>query len=140
MKVSENLSRHEFACKCGCGFDAVDITLVNLLQDACDYFKEKYKADKVSIIITSGNRCAAHNAAEWGAAKSKHIFGIAADHRIRVVVNDKQITVPAEELAEYYNSRYPNSLGVGMYPNGRVHLDVRDAPARWDNRDPFGKE
>jgi uncharacterized protein YcbK (DUF882 family) len=134
MRLTKNLSRHEFACQCGCGFDAADIMLVTLLQEACDHFKEEYGASKASITITSGNRCAVHNAGEGGAARSKHIFGIAADHRIKVVVDGEHVTIPAEDLAEYYHSRYSDSLGIGMYPNGRVHLDVREDSARWDNR------
>ena len=30
--VSKNFSRSEFACKCGCGFDAVDVDLLAGLQ------------------------------------------------------------------------------------------------------------
>ena len=30
--LSENFSRHEFACKCGCGNDTVDAELIRVLQ------------------------------------------------------------------------------------------------------------
>lgn len=133
MRLTNNLSRKEFACKCGCGFDAADMELLKLIQGAGDHFKELYGASDMLILITSGNRCAVHNASSGGAARSKHIYGIAADHRIKVSVNGKVITVPSQELAAYYNELHPNRLGIGIYPNGRVHLDVRTTPARWDN-------
>jgi len=133
MSLTKNLSRHEFACQCGCGFDAADIELLGLIQKAGDHFKEMYKADKVYINITSGNRCAAHNAMEGGVPKSQHVFGIAADHRIKVKINGAVLTVSAKELSDYYDRLRPTSLGIGIYPDGRVHLDVRGSPARWDN-------
>jgi uncharacterized protein YcbK (DUF882 family) len=134
MQLTKNLSRSELTCKCGCGFNAADIVLVGLLQDACNHFKEKYASYTAMLIVTSGNRCQKHNADEGGATSSQHIQGIAADHKVRVVIDGELVVVAAEELAGYYDDRYPDSLGIGMYPRGRVHLDVRSFPARWDNR------
>ena len=36
--LSLNLSRHEFACQCGCGYDTVDFELVTVVQEGCEYF------------------------------------------------------------------------------------------------------
>ena len=36
--LTNNLSRYEFACQCGCGFDTVDFELAIVIQDGCDYF------------------------------------------------------------------------------------------------------
>ena len=132
MRLSKNLSRSEFVCRCSCGFNAVDIELITLIQGAADYFKKMHKADRVFIIITSGNRCARHNAIEGGVYSSQHILGIAADHKIKVKIKGNTFTVDAEDLAAYYSELHPEKLGIGIYPKGRVHLDVREFPARWN--------
>lgn len=67
-----DFSRSEFACKCGCGFDAVSMLLVNRLQAArnrCGF----------PLIINSGCRCAKHNSEEQGVRASAHLTGQAAD-------------------------------------------------------------
>ena len=51
--VSDNFSRSEFACKCGCGFNSVDVALL----DALEQVREKFGP----VSITSGNRCPKHN-------------------------------------------------------------------------------
>ena len=117
--VSEHFSRHEFACKCGCGFDAVDVELLAILESARKFFGDH------QVIITSGNRCEAWNSQTPGAASdSKHTKGIAADFRVGVFHADK--------VADYLEKYHPN-CGIGRY-KGRTHVDVRGYAARWDNR------
>lgn len=71
--LSNNFSRWEFACKCGCGYDDIDIRLVSILQGV-------RSAIKKSININSGCRCKAHNAATAGSSEiSPHLDGMAAD-------------------------------------------------------------
>lgn len=70
--LTENFSRWEFACKCGCGFDDINICLVNRLQVVRDIIQ-------VSIIINSGCRCKAHNKAVGGSSVSFHLTGEATD-------------------------------------------------------------
>lgn len=123
--ISKNLSRHEFACQCGCGFDTVDFELAQVIQDSADHFAEKLGVEKVSVFINSGCRCDVHNAIEGGSDKSKHRLGIAADFRI--------IDVSADDVADYLESKYPDKYGIGRY-NGRTHVDVRANKARWDMR------
>ena len=134
MRLTKNLIRREFACKCGCGFNAADIELATLVQGAADHFKKEYKADLVFVLVTSGNRCASHNINEGGAPSSQHILGTAVDHKIKVQTNGDIFTVTAKKLSDYYNNLHTEKLGIGMYPRGRVHLDVRASPTRWDNR------
>lgn len=134
-KITKNLSRHEFACECECGFDVVDVELVKLLQDAVDTFARRYNAERAVITITGPNRCKEHNAAIGGAEKSQHIYGKAADHNIEIwPKSGAHFRVSTDDLADYYNDRHPARLGVGRYAAGRVHLDVRDSAARWDAR------
>ena len=122
--LSDNLSRYEMACNCGCGFDTVDFDLVHTLQDAVDHFALKYGDCKV--IITGPNRCPTHNKANGGAPNSQHLYGKAADHKL--YVNGDQID--PREVYDYYDKTYPRSHGVGLYHN-RVHVDVRKTKARW---------
>lgn len=120
MRVSNNFLRSEFACKCGCGFDAVDITLNEVLEDVRKHFGGN------SIKITSGNRCPKYNATIPGASsKSQHTKGMAADFRVKNVHEDR--------VADYLEEKYPDWFGIGRY-EGRTHIDVRSTPARWDNR------
>lgn len=120
MKISPHFKRSEFACKCGCGFAAVDIELVTALE----YVRTHFKAP---VTINSGCRCIDHNRAVGGETNppSKHTMGIAAD----IVV----LGVHADRVADYLEQTYPDSYGVGRY-NGRTHIDVRDTKARWDKR------
>jgi uncharacterized protein YcbK (DUF882 family) len=117
--VNPFFKRSEFACQCGCGFDAVDAELLEVLTDLREHFDRP-------VIINSGNRCQAHNASIGGSApNSKHTKGIAADVRVK--------GVHADDVADYLENKYPNKYGIGRYI-GRTHIDVRETLARWDYR------
>lgn len=113
--LSEHFSRHEFACKCGCGFATVDLELIDVLEDLRSHFDGKVK-------INSGCRCPAHNRSIGRSYDSEHTRGTAAD----VVVDG----VPAAEVYGYLSRKYAGRYGVGKY-NGRTHIDVRQRMARW---------
>lgn len=113
--LTKNFSRHEFACKCGCGFDTVDYELVTVLQDVADHFKEQ-------VIITSACRCKSYNELVGGSKASKHKLGIAADI---VVLNTEPYHV-----YDYLNVKYFDRYGIGKYEEF-THIDVRGNKARW---------
>lgn len=115
--ISKHFNRSEFACKCGCGFDVVDVELVNTLETLRQLLGP--------VSINSGCRCKAHNDSVGGSPHSQHLLGKAAD----VVVKD----MPADTAYEILDKMYPDSHGVGRY-NGRTHIDVRESKARWDSR------
>lgn len=117
MKVSENFTRDEFACKCGnnCGHITVDVVLLDILQKIRSHFGQRIK-------ITSANRCPAHNAHIGGAVDSQHMKGTAAD----IQVAD---TMP-ESVADYAETLLPNWGGIGRYKTF-THIDVRKNKARW---------
>ena len=118
-KLSENFFRSEFACKCGCGFDTVDIHLVQGLQRLRDIIQ-------APIRVNSGCRCESHNAAIGGKPKSQHLLGKAAD----IVVegySPEDVADFAKMLSEFANS------GIGLYDTF-THLDVRNGKSRWDYR------
>lgn len=119
--ITRNLSRREFACQCGCGFDTVDFILATRVQRARDDFATK-TGQNCKIIVTGGNRCKKHNSTIEGASPgSKHIFAKALDHYITFVT--------PKELYDYYVREYPDECGVILYYN-RVHFDVRTTPYR----------
>lgn len=137
--VSKHFDRHEFSCKCGCGQDTVDVELIHVLEDLRDRFENYY--GKVRVIITSGNRCKAHNDSINGAPKSTHLRSIAADFYIeywsvgswnkhRGVYDRGFKKISPAEIADYLEKKYPHRYGIGRY-QGRTHLDVRAEKARW---------
>ena len=133
-----HFTRKEFACECGCGFDTIDFELLNILEDSRAYFTEKY--GKVKIKITGGNRCIAHNEEIQKkyvknyipfSSQSQHKFAKAADHKHYYKKNEDWIQIDPKEVYDYYDKKYTNNAGVGLYHN-RVHIDSRNQKARWD--------
>ena len=118
MKISPHFDRDEFACKCGCRFDSVDVELIGMLEK----IREKYNSP---ITINSGCRCLKHNIAIGGSENSQHITGKAADF----VVQGVEPALVANFIIKYNPLKY----GVGIY-NTWVHVDSRSQPARWDKR------
>jgi hypothetical protein len=70
--ITANFDRSEFACKCGCGFDLIDMNLVVDLQRIRNRLGRP-------IIVTSGCRCEKHNAEVGGSYLSDHTKGVAVD-------------------------------------------------------------
>lgn len=129
--LTKNLSRHEFACECGCGFDTVDIALPGILQHTADHFAAEDEIN-VRIDITGPNRCKSHNAEVGGADNSQHVYARAADFKLFNRYTGEQID--PDRVADFIDEQYPNSLGLGRYTN-RTHVDTRtNGPARWDKR------
>lgn len=114
-KLSENFYRDEFACRCGCGFDTVDIALVQYAQQIRTHFDR-------AVTIISGCRCPHHNAGTPDAADaSSHMVARAAD----LVVE----SVPAYLVQEY--AEQIAVPGIGKYENS-THIDSRSGSiARW---------
>jgi len=138
--LSKNLSRHEMACDCGCGFDTVDFELVDVLQDCVDYFEAKFNV-VIELHIRGGNRCKKHNdllrelykssnkaRGAPTAVNSMHIYARAADIKLFAKYEKKQI--PPNLVASYFENCGKN-LSVGRYSN-RTHVDTRtDGGKRW---------
>jgi uncharacterized protein YcbK (DUF882 family) len=114
--ISKHFSRAEFACKCGCGFDTVDVELITILEDVREHFN-------ASITINSGCRCVKHNKAVGGENNSLHMTGKAADF---VVAGPS----PAK-VYQYLTGQYKDRYGLGLYKTW-VHADSRSIKARWE--------
>lgn len=112
--VSTHFQRHEIACKCGCGFDSMDVETLILADEVRDF------VDRPTT-CSSGCRCVKHNKDEKGGDYSQHLLARAMD---------LEVDNP-EAVYDYLCNEYPNKYGFGLYSWG-VHIDTRSGgPARW---------
>lgn len=112
---SKHFKRLEFACNCGCGFDVVDVELLEVLEDLRKHFGSP-------VHINSACRCETHNRNEGGTPKSQHLLGKACDITVE--------GVRAVDVHAYLDNKYPTTYGLGSYTNF-THIDVRSSIARW---------
>ncbi|QDY70127.1 D-Ala-D-Ala carboxypeptidase family metallohydrolase [Qingshengfaniella alkalisoli] len=112
-QLTQHFKRAEFACNCGCGFNTVDVELVQVLERVRLHYGKP-------VVINSGCRCASYNARVGGASGSQHLIGRAADIRISGVDPD--------EVWSWLNPSHHGGLGrYGTF----THIDTRDQTARW---------
>lgn len=117
--LSKNFSKSEFRCKCGgCVPIIPPAELIEVMQHIRDHFG-------LPVKVHSGHRCVDYNRRVGGANGSKHLTAIACDFTILGVDNDK--------IQQYALNNYQGKYGIGRY-NNFTHVDVREGPARWDNR------
>lgn len=119
--LTKNLSRHEVACKCGCGFDTFDLETATVLQECCDYFAGEQGKDDVILDVSSGCRCPSYNSKVGGGNNSQHLRGRAVDFTIRGIA--------PHDVYEYLNLRYPDKYGLGYYVDF-THLDTKSGRKR----------
>ena len=121
-KLAPSFNTREFRCRDGSDTIMVDQALPVLLQAIREHFGR-------AVVITSGYRTAAHNAAVGGSKSSQHLLGRAADIQVA--------DTPVEDVAAYAESLMPTWGGVGRYPvkagrtKGWVHVDTRPNKSRW---------
>lgn len=136
--LTKNLSRYEFACECGCGFDTVDYGLVVMIQGAVDHFSREHNTP-CKVEISGPNRCLfqdekvqreADKKYEPYSSESTHKDAKGADIKISYLRGEWK-PVPASDMYKYFDKKYPDSKGLGLYSN-RVHVDSRDKKARWN--------
>ena len=115
VKISENFNSTEFDChgKGCCRETVIDLEMVDILQEIRNHFGK-------AVTVNSGYRCKVHNKNVGGAAKSKHLSGMAAD----IVVSG----VEPIEVAKYAESI--GVKGIGLYSWG-CHIDNRDTKGFW---------
>ena len=112
--ITEHFKLKEFACK---NSEAVIVseTLCYVLEAIRAHFGKP-------VVVTSGYRTPEYNAKVGGAAKSRHMLGIAADIQISGVK-------PAD-IAAYARTLMPTYGGIGIYSTF-THIDIRSDIANW---------
>ena len=113
---SKYFKREEFSCSCGCGFQAVDVELLEILTDIREFFDKP-------VTINSACRCEKHNKSIGGSKNSQHTKGMACD----IVVQD----VNPANVQQYVLGKYEDSKGIGLY-GAFTHIDVRPNKSRWN--------
>lgn len=113
--LSTNFKVREFACTDGSDPIFIDSELVNVLQKIRAHFGK-------SVTITSAYRTPGKNKAVGGQTYSQHLYGKAADIKVKGVS-------PAK-VAAYAETLLKNRGGIGVY-NSFTHIDVRNVKARW---------
>ena len=106
--LTENFTRSEFACPCGCNSQMIEQELADKIQGIRDKLGKK-------IRITSGYRCVSHNASKkvGGSKQSRHLYGIAADWRTEDrSVNPVCLGILAQKAG---------FGGIGIYWHSREH-------------------
>lgn len=115
-KLSANFKVKEFACTDGSDPIFIDSNLVNVLQKIRTHFEK-------SVTITSAYRTPGRNKAVGGQTYSQHLYGKAADIKVK--------GVSPKTVAAYVEKIMPKSGGIGIY-NSFVHVDVRSTKSRWN--------
>lgn len=121
-RLAPDFKVRELRCRDGTDTVMVDEVLTVVLQCIREHFGKP-------VVVTSGYRTAAHNAAVGGAKSSQHLYGRAADIRVK--------GVSMEDVAAYAERLMPDWGGVGRYPvkagrpTGWVHVDTRADKSRW---------
>lgn len=113
--LSANFKVKEFACTDGSDPIFIDSELVTVLQKIRTYFGK-------SVTITSAYRTPAKNKAVGGETYSQHLYGRAADIKVKGIAPKK--------VAAYAEKLLPNKGGIGTYSTF-THVDVRSAKSRW---------
>ena len=114
-KLSTNFSVKEFACTDGSDPIFIDTELVSILQKIRTHFGK-------AVTITSAYRTPTKNKAVGGETYSQHLYGRAADIKVKGVT--------PKAVATYANKLMPNKGGIGTYSTF-THVDVRATKSRW---------
>lgn len=115
-ELSTNFRVKEFACTDGSDPIFIDSDLVNILQQIRTHFGK-------SVTITSAYRTPTRNKAIGGATYSQHLYGRAADIKVKGIA-PKKVSAYAETLLK-------NRGGIGTYSTF-THIDTRATKSRWN--------
>ena len=115
-KVSANFRVKEFACTDGTDPIFIAKELVSVLQKIRTHFGK-------AVTITSAYRTPSKNKACGGTTYSQHLYGTAADIKVK--------GVSPKKVAAYAETLLPKSGGIGIYSTF-THIDVRTTKSRWN--------
>ncbi len=115
-KLSANFRVREFACTDGSDPIFIDTDLVKILQKIRNHYGK-------SVTITSAYRTPTKNKAVGGTTYSQHLYGKAADIKVKGIA--------PKTVAAYANTLLPKSGGIGTYKTF-THIDTRATKSRWN--------
>jgi uncharacterized protein YcbK (DUF882 family) len=115
-KLSVNFKVKEFACTDGTDPIFIATELVSVLQKIRTHFGK-------TVTITSAYRTPSKNKNCGGTTYSQHLYGTAADIKVKGVT-PKKVAAYAEKLLS-------KSGGIGIYKTF-THIDVRSKKSRWN--------
>ena len=124
MKLTNNFSKAEFDCKCGCEMPKEVLINIQKLANQLQILRNKVG---VSVKINSAYRCIKHNKSIGGVSNSQHVLGKASD----VVINGFKASKTFDLISELINDGNMLQGGLGAY-NSFTHYDTRKTKARWD--------
>lgn len=122
MKLTNNFSKSEFECSCGCKMPEYVFKNIQELAENLQVLRDELG----SLILTNAYRCKDHNADVGGATDSQHLVGKAADI-YSPKLSPQQVSDAAEDLMK---SEKLYMGGLGRY-NTFTHIDIRGYRARW---------
>ena len=124
MKLTNNFTKSEFDCKCGCDMPTDVFFNIQKLANQLQYLRDL--VDK-PIKINSGYRCVKYNKKIGGSVNSQHIQGKASDIVIKGINPDDT----ADLLEKLISEGDMLQGGLGRY-NTFTHYDIRGNKARWN--------
>jgi hypothetical protein len=132
--LSKNFDRSEFSCSCGCGLDAIDPMVAQLLQKT----RDRINSDPVwldlgrgefGISVSSGCRCLKHNAEVYVQLHPGKPINISSPHLPHADGLCKAVdSVCTDSLHRYFLVKHGLNFFKNMEwgTNGWVHFDVVD--------------
>lgn len=115
VQITPHFKVREFRCKDGSDAVFVSLRLAELLEQIRVHFG-------AAVTINSAYRTPSHNAEVGDTSRSQHLYGLAADIKVRG-------HSPAE-VADYAETLLAGTGGIGRY-DGFTHVDVRQEKGRW---------
>ena len=111
--LTTNFARREFACRDACGFDSIDMRIVNIAQALRTRLG-------IAVRVTSGCRCRKRNSQVGGSKTSTHMAGFACD--LASNVGSQKMF---ETLRQLYNEGLIPDLGYCLryIRKNIVHID-----------------
>lgn len=111
----KHFKQSEFACKCGCGFNSINLNLVKILDEIREFYGQP-------LTVTSGCRCRNHNNKVSGSvSNSRHISGKASDIKVKNIDKARVLTKCKEYVASG-RARYTYTNNTNM--KNVVHIDI----------------
>lgn len=98
----------EFECRCGCGSSEMEEKLVKTADKVREHFGNP-------MTVSSGRRCATHNARVGGVSNSRHLSGKAMDFCIRGMSASMVLT---------YVQKLPEIRYAYAIDSNYVHMDI----------------